>query len=209
MLYSYRWKCVYKSTKNCKLTQNNCYKLLEQRPVKLNYHCSHAYTYTNTQLSLICPLDFCTMSYKLSSSHWIFFVIIFHNVLSWLHVMLLHQGCLTEWTTKKEAVTEREKDRARWEGVVTASFSTESLGITCIFIRLISIWAVRETVAMLKKKKEKPTYTYTAELVKYASCSVVELWKGWMSYLIENQEKCRSRRREKRQRGREQRRQKN
>lgn len=155
VLYSYRWKCVYKSTKNCKLTQNNCYKLLEQRPVKLNYHCSHAYTYTNTQLSLICPLDFCTMSYKLSSSHWIFFVIIFHNVLSWLHVMLLHQGCLTEWTTKKEAVTEREKDRARWEGVVTASFSTESLGITCIFIRLISIWAVRETVAMLKKKKRK------------------------------------------------------
>lgn len=133
----------------------------------MNYHCSHIYT--NTELSLICPLDFCTVSYRLSSSHWIFFVIILHNVLSQLHVTLLQRGCLTEWTIEKEAVTEREKDRRRREGVATASFSTESLGDN-MHIHKTHFHLSWETVAMQKINTYIQQSLLNMQAVQWRSC---------------------------------------
>lgn len=166
----------------------------------MNYHCSHIYA--NTQLSLICPLDFCTMSYKLSSSHWIFFVIIFHNVLSQLHVTLLQRGCLTEWTMEKEAVTAREKDRRRREGVATASFSTESLGDN-MHIHKTHFHLSCETVAMRKIN------TYIQQSLLNMQAVQRQSWEkdGCLTWLrIQSVEAGDV---EKRQKGREQRREKN
>lgn len=120
------------------------------------------HTHTNTQLSSI----------------WIFFLNIIQDVLSWLNVRRLHQGYLTEWVTEKEAVTENEKQSTRWEGVATASFSAESSGIACIFIRLISIWASRKEWWCKKKtnkktKKKTNTHTHTAELL---NMQAVQCW---------------------------------
>lgn len=107
------WICVYDPTKDSEVKQNNCFTLQELRQaVKPNYNCSwtcadahtHAHIHKHTVIFNL-SLDFCTMSYKLSSSHWRFFANIIRDFMSGS----LHRGYLTEWTTEKETVTEKEK----------------------------------------------------------------------------------------------------
>lgn len=170
--------------------QNNCHNL--RQAVKLNYNCNiytssaRAYTHSHTA-SFICPQTFvqCHTNFHppIEYSLWV-------SPMRYFRIMMSGSLC-GKWATESGSDRKRETGGSRRKGAATASVSTESSGTSCIFIKTRFHLSCEPKCGYVKEKKKN---THTAALVKYAAffqCSV-DLWKGWMSYLIEYP-KCQSR----------------